>query len=91
MPERKPDGQLRSRFRIVDTHASGQGTMNSVAAKKLWTAEELEKLSSAERTEIIQAGIVTDLSQVPKAFLERVHANVNDHIATTESATTTDR
>lgn len=59
--------------------------------RKLWTAEELEKLSPAERNEIIRAGIVTDLDQVPPAFLERVRANVRDHIATTESATTPER
>ena len=59
--------------------------------RKLWTAEELEKLSHAERDEIIRAGIVTDLDQVPPAFLERVRANVRDDIATTESATTPER
>lgn len=57
----------------------------------LWTAEALEKLSPAERTEIIRAGIVTDLTQVPGSFLERVRANVRDHIATTESAAASER
>ena len=65
--------------------------MTGMANRKLWTAEELEKLSPAERNEIIRAGIVTDLSQVPPAFLERVRANVRDHIAATESATTPER
>ena len=65
--------------------------MIGMADRKLWTAEELEKLSAAERNEIIRAGIVTDLSQVPPAFLERVRANVRDHIAATESATTPER
>jgi hypothetical protein len=65
--------------------------MSSMADGKLWTSEELEHLSPAERTEIIRAGIVTDLSEVPEAFLERVRANVRNHIATTESATTPER
>ena len=63
-----------------------------MADGKLWTAEELERLSPAERTEIIRAGIVTDLSQIPESFLERVRANVRDHIASTaESDTTSER
>ena len=65
--------------------------MSAMADGNLWTAEELEKLSPADRTEIIRAGIVTDLSQVPEAFLEQVRANVREHIATTESATTSER
>lgn len=64
--------------------------MSIMADRKLWTAEELEKLSPAERTEIIRAGIVTDLDEVPAAFLERVQANVRDHIATTETASTSE-
>lgn len=59
--------------------------------RRLWTAEELEQLSASERTEIIRDGIVNDASRVPKAFLERVRANVRDHIASTESATTSER
>ena len=55
--------------------------------KKTWTALEFEKLSPAERTEIIRAGI----DQVPPAFLERTRANVRDHIAATESASTPER
>ena len=65
--------------------------MTDMTARKLWTAEELEKLSAAERAEIIRAGIVTDMSQVPEAFLERVRANVREHIAETESTPTIDR
>ena len=65
--------------------------MSVMADGKFWTAEELEKLSPAERTEIIRAGIVTDLDEVPPAFLERARANVRDHIATTESASTSER
>ncbi len=62
-----------------------------MADRKLWTAEELEKLAPHERNEIIRTGIVTDLSQVPEAFLDRVRANVREHIASTESASTSER
>ena len=65
--------------------------MTDMADPKPWTPGELEKLSPGERNEIIRAGIVTNLSQVPPAFLERVRANVRDHIAATESATTPER
>lgn len=59
--------------------------------EKTWTAEELEKLSPEARNEIIRAGIVTDVDQVPPVFLERVRENVRDHIASTEAAATTER
>ena len=65
--------------------------MNPMAEGKFWTAEELEKLSPNERADVIRAGIVTDLSQVPEYFLERVRANVRDHIASTESAASSER
>lgn len=65
--------------------------MNPVDDRKLWTAEELEALSSSERNEIVRAGIVTNMDQVPPEFLARIRANVLDHIASTESAATTDR
>ncbi len=59
--------------------------------RKLWTAEELEKLSATDRNEIIRAGIVTNTSHVPDAFLDRVKAKVREHIAATESTPTRDR
>lgn len=62
-----------------------------MSAEELWTAEQLEKLSPAERDEIIRAGIVTDLAQVPDNFLKRVQANVAGHIDSTERAATSDR
>ncbi len=62
-----------------------------MADAKLWKAEDLEKLSPSERTEIIRAGIVTDLGQLPAPFLERVRANVRDHIASTEATAPSDR
>lgn len=66
-------------------------TMKCMADSKIWTAEELERLSAAERNEIIRAGIVTDLDDVPPAFLDRVRANVHDHISASEPAANTER
>jgi len=62
--------------------------MNPMDDRNLWTAEELEKLSPSERNEIILAGVVADMDEVPTEFLARIRANVLDHI---ESAATTDR
>jgi hypothetical protein len=41
---------------------------------RIWTAEELERLSPDERDRIVKEGIVTDLSQVPPDFLARARA-----------------
>lgn len=65
--------------------------MTEMNNRKRWTAEELENLSPAGRSDIVRAGIVSDLSQVPEAFLHRVRSKVRDHIAATESTTTPDR
>ena len=62
-----------------------------MTSRKLWTAAELENLSPADRAEIIRDGIVTDLDQVPQSFLERVQANIRDHIASNETAPTAER
>lgn len=45
-----------------------------MADRKVWTAAELEQLSFAERQRIFDEGVVTDLSQLPPEFLERVRA-----------------
>jgi hypothetical protein len=59
--------------------------------EQLRSAAELEQLAPAERSQIVRDGTVTDLTQVPEAFLDRVRANVRDHIATSESAATSRR
>ncbi len=58
-----------------------------MAGRKLWTAEELERLSPDERNAIVVSGFVDDLSEVPDELLERARAFVRDHIATDEAAT----
>ena len=44
-------------------------------ARKVWTAAELEQLSRAEQQAIFDESIVTDLSEVPPAFLAQVRAD----------------
>lgn len=53
-------------------------------ARKVWTAEVLATLSSAEQDAIFESSIVTDLDQVPDTFLERVRARLVARIAGTE-------
>jgi hypothetical protein len=43
-------------------------------ARKVWTAEELERLTPAEQNALFDASVVTDLDQVPAAFLDQVRA-----------------
>ena len=45
-------------------------------ARNIWTAEELEKLTPAEKDAEFQASIVTDLSEVPPEYLERVRSRL---------------
>jgi hypothetical protein len=39
---------------------------------RIWTAEELEQLSSDERKRMLAERVVTDLSTLPPEFLARV-------------------
>ena len=51
---------------------------------RVWTAAELEQMSHEERHAIFAASIVTDLDQVPPAFLARVRARVERIVADSE-------
>jgi hypothetical protein len=42
-----------------------------MANGRVWTAEELERLSPNERDRIVKEGTVSDLSEVPADFLAR--------------------
>ena len=44
-------------------------------ARRVWTAEEVEKLSREQQQAIFDESIVTDLAEVPPAFLARVRAD----------------
>jgi hypothetical protein len=54
-------------------------------AQKIWTAEELERMTPAEQDAIFEASIVRNLDDVPKEFLARVRARFEAHLAGTES------
>lgn len=53
---------------------------------KVWTAGELLAMTPNERHEIVQAGIVTDLTQVPPHLLEEAQADIRAHNAEAEPA-----
>ncbi|MCY3861039.1 MAG: hypothetical protein OXG67_03595 [bacterium] len=46
-------------------------------AQKAWTAAEFKKLSPAEQDAVFQASIVSDLSEVPPEFLDRVRSRAH--------------
>jgi hypothetical protein len=53
-------------------------------AHKIWTAEELERLSPAERDEIFKASIVRDFDDMPREFLSAVRDRIGRRIAATD-------
>lgn len=53
--------------------------------RKVWTAAELDEMTPAEVDALFRASIVTDLDEVPPEFLAKVRADVEEHIAGTES------
>ena len=61
------------------------GTNAADVSRKVWTAEELEKMTPAEQDSIFASSIVTDFADIPEQFLDRVKNRVQDRIAKTES------
>jgi hypothetical protein len=53
----------------------------SYMASKVWTAAELEKLTPAQRHEIFEASVVTDLADAPPKLVARSRARVEQLIA----------
>jgi hypothetical protein len=53
-------------------------------AHKIWTAEELEAMTPAEQDAIFESSLITDPSEVPEAFLERVRQRTLNRIGDTE-------
>lgn len=51
---------------------------------KVWTADELERMSPAEQDAVFEAGVVTDLDSVPAEFLERVRRRAQERIASAD-------
>lgn len=56
-----------------------------LVADKVWTAEELERMTPAERHALFQASLTKDLDQVPEQFLERVRNGLEKRIAGEEA------
>jgi hypothetical protein len=54
-------------------------------ADRVWTAEELERLSPAEQDAVFDASLITDLSAVPPEFVARVRQRVQKRIDSTEA------
>jgi hypothetical protein len=50
-------------------------------AHEVCTAEEFERMTPAERDAHFDASLVTNLDEVPEAFLDRVRARLEEHIA----------
>jgi len=55
-------------------------------SKSVVTAAELELMTPAEQQALFEASIVTDLDDVPPAFLAQVRDRLEQHIDQTESA-----
>ncbi len=72
-------------------HPPEAAIVNPMPSGKIWTADELLAMTPNERHEIVKAGIITDLDQVPDVFLDRVRANVLEHIARSEGPNTDDQ
>ena len=49
-------------------------------AEKVWTAEELERMTPAERHALFRASITRDLDHVPKEFVEHVRNGLAERI-----------
>jgi hypothetical protein len=62
-----------------------------MSSSKIWSAEELEKMSPNERQSIVRAGFETDLNKVSPELVERARRKIDAHIAANEDATTPER
>lgn len=62
-----------------------------MSERRIWTAEEMERLSPNERRDIVKAGFEKDLSKASPDLLDRARQKIEAHIASTEGTTATDR
>lgn len=62
-----------------------------MAAPKIWSADELGKMSPNERQSIVRAGFETDLTKVSPELLERTRRRIEAHISADEGAATAER
>ena len=54
-------------------------------ARKLWTAEEMERLSRVQQQAVFDDSIMVDLDEVPPEFLAQVRADAERLIAVREA------
>jgi hypothetical protein len=54
---------------------------------KIWTAEELERMTPAELDELFESHLVSDLDGVPPEFLDRVRARARERERISEAET----
>ena len=57
-----------------------------VVVSKIWIAAELEQMTPAERHEVFESSVVTDLDQAPAELLARTRARVDRMIAEADGA-----
>jgi hypothetical protein len=57
-------------------------------ARKVWTAEEVDRLSREQQQAIFDKSIVTDLADVPPTFLTQVRADAERLIERRETQRT---
>ena len=62
-----------------------------MGSSKIWSVQELEKMSPNERQSIVRAGFETDLSKVSPELLERTRRKIESHTAANQGATTPER
>lgn len=53
--------------------------------KRIWTAEDLFKLTPAEQDAVFEASIETDLDNMPPELVARARTRIEQRIARTES------
>jgi len=80
---RGSSGSIRSRLEQAEPLASAP------MAAEIITAEELEKMTPAQRQAAFDASIVTDLNDAPPELLERTRKRVQQAIRESDSPSTT--
>ncbi len=55
--------------------------------ERVWTAEELERLTPAEQDAVFESSLVSDLAALPPEFVERVRSRTKKRIADQEFRT----
>ena len=53
---------------------------------KIWTTDELEQMTPAQRHELFEASVITDIDQAPAQLLARTRARIEPLITDTERA-----